>query len=70
VPLSEEPTGLVSLEGGWSGRTYLAIAGDQRVVVRVYDEGGRPEVDAAVLRRAAGLVPVPEVLDVGPGRIV
>jgi aminoglycoside phosphotransferase (APT) family kinase protein len=60
----------VPLDGGWSGRTYLATAGDLRVVVRRYDEGGRPEVDAAVLRRAAGLVPVPRVLDVRADRLV
>ena len=70
MPSSWELTGLVPLEGGWSGRTYLATAGDRKVVVRRYDEGERPDVDAAVLRRAAGLVPVPEVLEVRADRVV
>jgi aminoglycoside phosphotransferase (APT) family kinase protein len=62
---------LTPLEGGWSGQTFLATASDgRRVVVRRYDEGHVPVVDAAVLRRAARIVPVPEVLDVAPGRLV
>lgn len=64
-----EPT-LEPLPGGWSGETFLAGAGDERTVVRVY--GGRslargpaaPEVDAAVLSLVRGLLPVPEVLEV------
>lgn len=60
---------LVPLEGGWSGQTFLAQAGGERSVVRVY---ARPsprgeaahEVDAALLQLVRGLVPVPEVLEV------
>ena len=61
---------LTPLPGGWSGHTFLAESGGERVVVRTYDRGGRPEVDAAVLRRAARLVPVAEVLDVRADRLV
>lgn len=64
-----EPT-LEPLPGGWSGETFLAGAGEERTVVRVY--GGRslsrgpgaPEVDAAVLALVRGLLPVPAVLEV------
>jgi aminoglycoside phosphotransferase (APT) family kinase protein len=63
---------LTPLEGGWSGRTFLAEAGGERSVVRVYPPGaagpGTAEVDAAVLRLVRGLVPVPEVLEVRPAR--
>jgi aminoglycoside phosphotransferase (APT) family kinase protein len=59
---------LVPLAGGWSGRTYLAEAGGERSVVRIYPPGSRddaaPEIDAAVLRLVRGLVPVPDVLEV------
>ncbi len=58
------------LEGGWSAQTMLAEADGRRVVVRRYDDGHVPVVDAALLRRAAALVPVPEVLDVRAGRLV
>lgn len=61
------------LEGGHSGETFLAVAGGERTVVRVY--GGRSrgrgpqaaEVDAAVLRLVRGLLPVPEVLEARAG---
>lgn len=61
--------GLVPLEGGFSGETFLAEAAGERTVIRVYAARGerRPraaEVDAAVLRLVRGLVPVPEVLEV------
>jgi aminoglycoside phosphotransferase (APT) family kinase protein len=61
---------LTPLEGGWSGRTFLAEAAGERSVVRVFppDGGDRAEVDAAVLRLVRGLVPVPEVLEVRPAR--
>jgi aminoglycoside phosphotransferase (APT) family kinase protein len=62
--------GLTPLEGGWSGRTYLAEADGRKVVVRQYDAGRLPVVDTAVLKRARELVPVPEVLGLGPGRLV
>lgn len=61
---------LEPLPGGWSGETFLARAGAERTVVRLY--GGRslargpaaPEVDAAVLTLVRGLLPVPDVLEV------
>ena len=58
--------GLVPLEGGWSGRTFLAEVGGERTVVRIYpdDRGHAPEVDAALLELVRGLLPVPRVLDV------
>src|SRR4051794_26193872 len=63
---------LTPLAGGWSGRTYLAEAGGERSVVRIYppDAPGpaTAEVGAAVLRLVRGLVPVPEVLEVRPAR--
>lgn len=65
--------GLEPLDGGWSGETFLAHAGEERSVVRIYggrsrDRGPRaPEVDAAVLRLVAPVVPVPRVLEVRPG---
>ena len=63
-------TELAPLEGGWSAQTFLAEADGRRVVVRRYDDEYVPLVDAALLRRAAALVPVPEVLDVRAGRLV
>ncbi|KQW52572.1 hypothetical protein ASC77_24715 [Nocardioides sp. Root1257] len=58
---------LEPLEGGWSGETFVAEAGGERTVVRIY--GGRRgpaahEIDAAVLRLVRGLLPVPLVLEV------
>ena len=64
---------LAPLAGGYSGETFLAEAGGQRTVVRVYAASGlrrgpeAPEVDAAVLRLVRGLVPVPDVLEVRRG---
>jgi aminoglycoside phosphotransferase (APT) family kinase protein len=59
---------LTPLAGGWSGQTFLAEAGGERSVVRIYPPGRRgddaPEIDAAELRLVRGLVPVPEVLEV------
>ena len=61
---------LTPLEGGWSGRTFLAEAAGERSVVRVYPVDTRgpdaAEIDAAVLRLVRGLLPVPEVLEVRP----
>ncbi len=34
--------GLEPMEGGWSGRTFLAEAGGERTVVRVYDPDDDP----------------------------
>jgi len=63
--------GLTPLTGGWSGETFLAEAGGERTVVRIYTPGRRddaaPEIDAAVLRLVRLLVPVPEVLEVRRG---
>jgi aminoglycoside phosphotransferase (APT) family kinase protein len=62
---------LVPLAGGWSGQTFVAEAGGERSVVRIYPPGRRddtaPEIDAAVLRLVRGLVPVPDVLEVRRG---
>jgi aminoglycoside phosphotransferase (APT) family kinase protein len=56
------------LSGGWSGQTFLAEAGGERSVVRLYPPGLRPdaapEIDAAVMRLVRGLVPAPDVLEV------
>jgi aminoglycoside phosphotransferase (APT) family kinase protein len=62
---------LIPLAGGWSGETFVAEAGEERSVVRIYPPGKRddaaPEIDAAVLSLVRGLVPVPEVLEVRRG---
>ncbi len=62
---------LVPLGGGWSGETFVAEAGGERSVVRIYTPGRRddaaPEIDAAVLGLVRGLVPVPDVLEVRRG---
>ena len=61
--------GLVPLDGGHSGETFLAEAAGERTVVRIYaGRGARRgpaavEVDGAVLRLVRGLLPVPEVLE-------
>lgn len=57
------------LPGGHSGRTFLADASDEPVVVRIYPPGewrgaAAPEVDRSVLGLVRGLVPVPDVLEV------
>jgi aminoglycoside phosphotransferase (APT) family kinase protein len=64
---------LQPLAGGMSGETWLTEYAGERAVVRIY--GGRSlrrgprasEVDAAVLAWLAGLLPVPQVLDVRRG---
>jgi aminoglycoside phosphotransferase (APT) family kinase protein len=62
---------LTPLAGGWSGQTFVAEAGGERTVVRIYPPGlradGAVEIDAAVLRLVRGLVPVPDVLEVRRG---
>jgi Ser/Thr protein kinase RdoA (MazF antagonist) len=62
---------LTPLSGGWSGETFLAEAGGERSVVRIYRPGRRddaaPEIDAALLRLVRGVVPVPDVLEVRRG---
>lgn len=56
------------LEGGWSGETFLAEAGGERTVVRVFADprhsAEAAEVQAALLRLVRGLLPVPRVLEV------
>src|SRR6478735_1775179 len=62
---------LQPLEGGWSGETFLAEAGGDRTVVRVFAGLGHSpeaaEIQAALLRLVRGLLPVPEVLEVRRG---
>ena len=66
-------TSLQPLPGGHSGEVFLAGAGGEHTVVRVY--AGRsaargplaPEVDAAVLAMVRGVLPVPAVLEVRRG---
>ena len=70
--VSELPTSLTPLTGGWSGQTFLGEVDGERVVVRIYppdDPRGvtAPEVDAAVMRLVRGLVPVPDVVEVRRG---
>ena len=60
---------LEPLEGGWSGETFVADAGGERTVVRIYARPGHRgpaahEVDAALLELVRGLLPVPRVLEV------
>lgn len=62
--------GLVPLDGGYSGETFLAEAAGERTVVRIYGPRSAArrgafaaEVDAAILRLVRGLLPVPEVLE-------
>jgi aminoglycoside phosphotransferase (APT) family kinase protein len=66
-----EDAALTPLAGGWSGETFLARAGGEPTVVRIYTPGRRaddaPEIDAAVLGLVRGLVPVPDVLEVRRG---
>lgn len=64
---------LEPLDGGWSGRTFLATLGGERTVVRVYDpeDVTAPATDAAVLALGrtvlADVAPVPQVLEVRAG---
>lgn len=59
---------LQPLEGGWSGETFLAEAGGERTVVRIYADPRHPaeaaEITASLLRLVRGLLPVPEVREV------
>ncbi|MEU6134739.1 phosphotransferase [Nocardioides sp. NPDC047086] len=59
--------GLQPLDGGWSGETFLAEAGGERSVVRVFaDPRHHPqaaEIQEALHRLVRGLVPVPDVLE-------
>lgn len=64
--------GLELLPGGWSGETFLARAGADRTVVRIFaaphHAASAAEIQAALLRLVRGLVPVPAVLEVRPAR--
>lgn len=59
---------LTPLDGGWSGETFLAEAGGERSVVRIYADPRHrehaAEIAASLLRLLRGLVPVPEVREV------
>lgn len=60
-------TPLTEATGGYSGETFVAGSGDDRVVVRIYRrDPQRALVDASLLRLMKGIVPVPEVLEVRP----
>lgn len=56
------------LEGGWSGETFLAEAGGDRTVVRIFaglrHSPQAAQVQEALLTLVRGLLPVPEVLEV------
>jgi aminoglycoside phosphotransferase (APT) family kinase protein len=58
---------LTPLGGGWSGETFVASAGGERSVVRIFaDPRHHPEaaqIQEALLRLVRGLVPVPRVLE-------
>ncbi len=62
------------LEGGWSGETFLAEAGGDRTVVRIFAGLRHPpeaaEIQASLLRLVRGLLPVPAVLEQRPGLLV
>lgn len=52
------------LAGGYSGETYVAGEGADRVVVRIYARTpGRAAIDASLLHLVRGLVPAPRVLE-------
>lgn len=64
----DEFASMEPLEGGWSGETFVAEAGGDRTVVRIF-AGPRHAPEAAqvqegVLTLVRGLLPVPEVLEV------
>jgi aminoglycoside phosphotransferase (APT) family kinase protein len=67
-PFREAGMSLTPLEGGWSGETFLAEAGGERTVVRIYAAPGHrehaAEITAALLRLVRGLLPVPQVREV------
>lgn len=59
---------LAPLDGGWSGETFVAEAGGERTVVRIYADPRHPahaaEIAASLLRLVRGLLPVPQVREV------
>src|SRR5690606_12308591 len=61
------------LPGGWSGESFLTVVGEERVVVRICASPSprgalAAQVDASLMRLVRGLVPVPAVVEVRPGR--
>ncbi|SFB92914.1 Phosphotransferase enzyme family protein [Nocardioides terrae] len=62
------PSSLTPLEGGWSGETFLAEAGGERSVVRIFASPHHhphaAEIQEALLHLVRGLVPVPQVKEV------
>lgn len=58
---------LTPLEGGWSGETFVAEAGGERTVVRIFVDprhrAEAPEIIAALHELVRGLLPVPEILE-------
>lgn len=67
-PFGDADVSLAPLEGGWSGETFVANAGGERTVVRIFaDPRHSPaaaEIIAALHRLVRGLVPVSEVHEV------
>jgi aminoglycoside phosphotransferase (APT) family kinase protein len=67
-PFLDAGMSLTPLDGGWSGETFVADAGGERTVVRIYADPRHPEhaaeITASLLRLVRGLLPVPEVLEV------
>ncbi|MDZ5622100.1 phosphotransferase [Nocardioides sp. HM23] len=67
-PFLEAGMSLTPLDGGWSGETFLADAGGERTVVRIYADPRHPEhaaeITASLLRLVRGLLPVPQVREV------
>lgn len=65
--------GLAPLAGGMSGETFSSTYDGERVVVRIYAGrsasrgAGAAELDAGVLAWVAGVLPVPQVLEVRAG---
>ena len=67
-PFTDAGVSLSPLEGGWSGETFVAEAGGERTVVRIFahprHHPAAAEIIASLLRLVRGLVPVPEVREV------
>ncbi len=63
-PTLWEGTRLHPLAGGYSGETFVAGEGADRVVVRIYArKPDRAAIDASLLHLVRGLIPVPRVLE-------
>lgn len=60
-------TAMTPLAGGYSGETFLAEAGGERAVVRIYRRNPRrAAIDASLLRLVRGIIPVPDVIELRP----